>query len=221
MLILLTRAMSNSSIKLWGNFFKGNTGLVGGGGLAISTITLSNLYPINNMISILNTSFVNNLGLYGGGISIDGSSVSKIEQFNSFNCINCIFEENSAQIVAAVSVASTDKGSQFITDTCFTDSKFKNNIIVIKFVSGSLNGNQNGACYITEVQVTFAGTTNFTGNNGTALLTCIICGMQSLHALLCIIFILIPPPTILSLETILFSMDFFANTPLNWYYNRL
>ena len=79
------------------------------------------------MISILNTSFVNNLGLYGGGISIDGSSVSKIEQFNSFNCVNCIFEENSAQIVAAVSVASTDKGSQFITDTCFTDSKFKNN----------------------------------------------------------------------------------------------
>ena len=168
MLILLTRAMSNSSIKLWGNLFKGNTGLVGGGGLAVSTTTLSNLYPINNMIKILNTSFVNNLGLYGGGISIDGSCISKIEQFNSFDCVNCIFEENSAQIGAAVSVASTDKGSQFITDTCFTDSKFKNNI-VIKYVSGILNGNQNGAFYITEVHVTFAGTTNFTGNNGTAL----------------------------------------------------
>ena len=43
-------------------------------------------------------------------------------------------------------------------------------------------------------------------------------------AFLCMIFILIPPPTILILEPILtklFSMDCFTSTPPKWYYNRL
>ena len=43
-------------------------------------------------------------------------------------------------------------------------------------------------------------------------------------AFLCMIFILIPPPTILILEPILtklFSMDCFTRTPPKWYYNRL
>ena len=43
-------------------------------------------------------------------------------------------------------------------------------------------------------------------------------------AFLCMIFILIPPPTILILEPILtklFSMDCFTNTAPMWYYNRL
>ena len=43
-------------------------------------------------------------------------------------------------------------------------------------------------------------------------------------AFLCMIFILIPPPTILILEPILtklFSMDCFTSTPPMWYYNRL
>ena len=42
--------------------------------------------------------------------------------------------------------------------------------------------------------------------------------------LFCMIFILIPPPTILILEPILtklFSMDCFTSTPPKWYYNRL
>ena len=46
----------------------------------------------------------------------------------------------------------------------------------------------------------------------------------ALPAFLCMIFILIPPPTILILEPILtklFSMDCFTSTPPKWYYNRL
>ena len=41
--------------------------------------------------------------------------------------------------------------------------------MIVDSVSGTLNGYQNGAFLITEVQVTFAGMNNFTGNNGTAL----------------------------------------------------
>ena len=39
--------------------------------------------------------------------------------------------------------------------------------MIVDSISGTLDGFQNGAFLITEVQVTFAGLTNFTGNNGT------------------------------------------------------
>ena len=50
------------------------------------------------------------------------------------------------------------------------------------------------------------------------------CSLQYVPALLCVIFILIPPPSILLLEPILtklFSINFFTESRVKWKYNRL
>ena len=109
---------------------------------------------------------------YGGGLSTYASSVRYVEHYNHFNCTNCHFESNSAQCGAAVSASRgilTRDGSKYINQVCFIDCKFKNNVVIFESISSILDGNQNGAFFISEVEVTFAGTTNFIGNNGTAL----------------------------------------------------
>ena len=129
----------------------------------------------NNTINVSNSSFDGNIASYGtgGGLSIHAFFVHmKIKKFNQFKCMGCHFMNNSAQGGAAVSASHgvfIKDGSSLINQIRFIDCNFENNLVIVDSISGTLDGYQNGAFLITEVQVTFAGVINFTGNNGTAL----------------------------------------------------
>ena len=173
-LICVSGNTSNNKIQIFNNFFIGNKVSVGGGGLDVGYTTYRNspYHPTNNKVFVLNSSFIGNNASYGGGLSTYASSVGDVEHYNQFNCMNCHFENNSARFGAAVSTSRgifTRDGSKYINQVRFTDSKFENNVVIFESISSILDGNQNGAFFISEVKVTFAGTTSFTGNIGTAL----------------------------------------------------
>ena len=168
-LICVSGSTSNSKIRIFNNSFIDNNATAGGGGLDVGYTTYN---PTNNTVTVLNSSFIGNIASYGGGLSTYTSSVRHVEHYNHFNCINCLFESNSAQCGAAVSASRgifTRYGSKYVNQVCFTNCTFKNNVVTFESISSILDGNQNGAFFISEVEVTFAGETNFTGNNGTAL----------------------------------------------------
>ena len=171
-LISVSGSASNSRILILNSKFIGNKVSAGGGGLDIGYNTYHESFPTNNTVTVLNSSFIGNIAGFGGGLSTYASSVRKIKHYNHFDCINCLFVNNSAQCGAAVSASRgvfTKDGSMFINRVYFTDCKFESNIVIFKSITSILDGNQNGAFFISEITVTFSGTTNFTGNNGTAL----------------------------------------------------
>ena len=172
MLLLVKGSASNNLIQILSNSFIGNNATAGGGGLEMDFTTYRKIPPTNNSVFVSNSYFIGNIALYGGGLSTYATSVRYVKHYNHFNCTNCHFERNSAQCGAAV-ITSRDisEGLDYVTQARFTDSKFENNSILMLFksISSTLDGNQHGAFLISEFEVTFAGTTNFTGNNGTAL----------------------------------------------------
>ena len=171
-LICVSGSASNNRILILNSKFIGNKVSAGGGGIDMGYTTYKEPCPTKNTVTVLNSLFIDNIAGYGGGLSTYASSVRKIEHYNYFDCINCLFVNNSAQCGAAVSASRgvfTKYGSKFINRVYFTDCKFEGNIVIFKSITSILDGNQNGAFFISEVTVTFSGTTNFTGNNGTAL----------------------------------------------------
>ena len=130
-------------------------------------------------ISISNSFFIGNVASFGGGLSTFTASISynQLHAHNHFRCVNCQFKRNTARGGAAVNIGRDifrNDGSQYIMIPWFEDSIIENNTVVFDSTvadgntqSGASDGN--GAFFVSEVDVTFAGTTNFTKNNGTAL----------------------------------------------------
>ena len=167
----VTRSTSNSKIKILNNSFLSNTVLVSGGGLEISYVAYGHTVPVNNTCSIINSSFINNTASSGGGLFTYSSSIrhhiNHTDQYNKLSCKNCLFEGNSAPCGAAVSVTCglfSKKGTKSINRVFFNECIFKNNMVITKS-----NVDSNGAFFISKVGVTFTDTTDFTGNDGTAL----------------------------------------------------
>ena len=91
-------------------------------------------------------------------------------RYNILKCIKCRFERNSARCGAAVSVTRglfSKDGHKNINRLYFIECIFRSNVVIFKSIN--VAGNKDGTVFISEVQVTFGRTTDFTGNNGTAL----------------------------------------------------
>ena len=176
--ITVIKNVSNNIINILNNSFINNRVTGNGGGLEIGYNIYKNTLPMSNTINVINSSFIGNIASYGtgGGLSTYAFFIhfahAGIKHYNQLKCINCLFENNSAQGGAAVSASHRVfpiKYNLYINQIRFTDCEFVNNMVIVDSISNILDGYQNGAFLITEVQVTLAGMTNFTGNNGTAL----------------------------------------------------
>ena len=162
---------SNSMIKILNNSFIANTASADGGGLQIRYSAHNDFFPSNNTCIVLSSFFVSNTATNGGGLSTYSSSLEDFKhRYNTLKCIKCRFESNSARCGAAVSVTSgifLKYGPKNINRVYFLDCIFRSNVVIFKSIN--VAGNKNGAFFISEVEVIFEGTTDFTGNNGTAL----------------------------------------------------
>ena len=170
---------SNNTIQILNSHFINNSVLAGGGGVDTGYTTSNISHPTNNNISISNSFFIGNVASFGGGLSTFTASISynQLHAHNHFRCVNCQFKRNTARGGAAVNIGRDifrNDGSQYIMIPWFEDSIIENNTVVFDSTvadgntqSGASDGN--GAFFVSEVDVTFAGTTNFTKNNGTAL----------------------------------------------------
>ena len=188
-LIYVSGNTSHNRISILNSHFINNKVLAGGGGIDTGYTTSKNFnnkisyptnneisYPTNNTISISNSSFIGNAASFGGGLSTFTASISYNAPHarNHFYCDNCQFKRNTARGGAAVNIGRDifrNDGSQYIMIPLFENSIIENNTVVFvaddNTQSGASDGN--GAFFVSEVDVTFEGTTNFTKNNGTAL----------------------------------------------------
>ena len=175
----MSGSASNNTIQILNSHFINNSVLAGGGGVDTGYTTSNISHPTNNNISISNSFFIGNVASFGGGLSTFTASISynQLHAHNHFRCVNCQFKRNTARGGAAVNIGRDifrNDGSQYIMIPWFEDSIIENNTVVFDSTvadgntqSGASDGN--GAFFVSEVDVTFAGTTNFTKNNGTAL----------------------------------------------------
>ena len=180
-LICVSGSTSHNRISILNSHFINNKVLAGGGGVDMGYTTYKKpAYPTNNNISISQSYFKNNSASFGGGLSIFSASIGFNDKHahNNFTCIECYFDTNTANGGAAVNIGQDifkNNGAQSIIRIQFINSIIENNMVIFKnsAFNYSSNGNGasdgNGAFFVSEVDVEFGGTTNFTGNNGTAL----------------------------------------------------
>ena len=180
-LICVSGSISHNRISILNSHFSNNKVLAGGGGLDMGYTTYKMpAYPTNNNIYISQSYFKNNSASFGGGLSVFAASIGFNDKHahNNFMCTECYFDANTANGGAAVNIGQDifkNNGAQFIIRIQFINSVIENNIMIFhnSVFSNSSNGNGasdgNGAFFVSEVDVKFGGTTNFTGNNGTAL----------------------------------------------------
>ena len=173
-LVYVVGNASHNEITLLNNRFIGNTVLAGGGGIGTGYTTSKYFYPTYNKIIISNSSFIGNQASFGGGLSTFTASISYNDRHahNHLNCRSCQFRRNTACGGAAVNIGSDifrNDGTQYIMIPWFVDSMIENNYIssVKDDNAGASDGN--GAFFVSEVDVTFAGLTVFSENSGTAL----------------------------------------------------
>ena len=177
-LVYVVGNASRNEINLLNNHFINNTVLAGGGGIDTGYTTLKFSYPTNNTINITNSSFIGNQASFGGGLSMFTASISYSENHanNYFKCKYCEFKRNTACGGAAVNMGRgifKNDGSQNIMIPWFVDSVIMDNTVICDS-SSVTDGNTgasygNGAFFVSELDVTFAKSTIFSGNNGTAL----------------------------------------------------
>ena len=180
-LICVSGSISHNRISILNSHFINNNVLAGGGGVDMGYTTYKMpAYPTNNSIFVSQSYFKGNSASFGGGLSIFSASIGFNDKHahNNFTCTECYFDANTANGGAAVNIGLDifkNRGAQFIIRIQFINSTIENNMVIFNnsVFSNSSNGNGasdgNGAFFVSEVDVEFGGTTNFTGNNGTAL----------------------------------------------------
>ena len=183
-LICVSGNTSHSSIQISNSNFTGNKVLAGGGGLDMgyTTYVKSSVYPTRNVVSISQSYFINNSASFGGGVSMFAASIRFIDEHahNDIVFTECYFDTNSASGGAAVNIGQDifkNNGEQHIVLIVFINCTIENNMVIfgnsssvfknLQQANGASDGN--GAFFVSDVYVKFKGTTQFKGNNGTAL----------------------------------------------------
>ena len=151
----------------------------GGAGMATGIAQYSGGISTNNNVTVNETSFIGNNGIYGGGVLVYCNAMDPekpLQEYNYVHFIKSRWVGNSGTVSPAVEVEPNFKSQQysaFTTKVIFEDCSYTNNIIRRHYnssVTPSYTFNEGiGVFIITRLTVHFRGNNTFTGNSGTAL----------------------------------------------------
>ena len=164
---------SNCNLFVSESEFIGNHAEVyGGGGTNVGFTTIDSFPKKHvrpkNSITFGSVLFKGNVGYFGGGASVFGSSSDPIKSAVKSNSVlfeNCYFIHNSATRGAAVDVrpyVAMEHGTIF-TSVIFSNVTFTENFPT------QLDSNENSVFWSSEVMINFDGDVTFTNNKATAL----------------------------------------------------
>ena len=191
--ITLTRCRFFDNIALWGAgmhvqfinsaqqnrlilqdcHFENNRSPTLGGG-AMNIIHRSQSLEWNEVIAE-NTRFFHNSAQFGGGIALYTKPNMETNNYSQvFTFRNCIWRDNEAMFGSAMDVFSTPSNSfpyGFEIKILFIDCGFINNIVVHKYMNTSESQYREGkgALTVTAHSIQLEGSSEFYGNNGTAV----------------------------------------------------
>ena len=151
----------------------------GGAGMATGIAQYSGDTSTNNNVTVNETSFIGNNGIYGGGVLVYCNAMDPEKPLQAYNYVHFIKSRwvgNSGTVSPAVEVEPNFKSQQysaFTTKVIFEDCSYTNNSIRRHYnssVTPSYTFNEGiGVFIITRLTVHFRGNNTFTGNSGTAL----------------------------------------------------
>ena len=150
----------------------------GGGGADVGYIYFlpHSIYPRENKVNFSNCNFTDNQALFGGGLAFFSSSGTLENLNNSATFGGCKWTHNRARFGSAVDVSThswkTSVNMGYLPTLQFRDSLFWENYVINigrQHDLYSFYKRGNGAFLSTELTISFAGTVNFTNNNGSAL----------------------------------------------------
>uniref|UniRef100_A0A1X7TB60 Right handed beta helix domain-containing protein n=1 Tax=Amphimedon queenslandica TaxID=400682 RepID=A0A1X7TB60_AMPQE len=149
----------------------------GGAGMAIGIAHRNSSYvSADNNITVVGTTFSNNVGNYASGVLIYCNALSHdepIKFYNYVHFINSIWDSNNGTAIEIEPNYKSQYFTEFTTKTIFEDCKFANNAIMKQYnytkTSFYTFSEGIGAFVITKLTVYFKGTNSFNDNKGTAL----------------------------------------------------
>ena len=165
--------------------FRGNTAykingsVDGGGGGALVGYQFQNTehHPNHNVIRFENCSFVGNIAFStGGGVNFISGYTNSIDAQNQLYFVNCSWIGNFGRYGSAVDISPHRwliLGVGYLPIPLFENCEFTGNLVTDndyhfgRFWDVKLRGN--GALLATVFSIRFAGKTNFTNNNGSAI----------------------------------------------------
>ena len=170
---------SKNNISVHDSLFTMNTAseLAGGGAnVGFTTDTVKNsIAPWRNYIEFSRTNFTDNIGLYGGGMSVFIASVLSFNENDKNEIVirDCQFHRNQATGGTALDISPDtlkSYGQQFVGNVTVENCNFTNNTVESATQQYSTIGNvNNGAVYISKIYVAFCKDVWFVGNTNTAL----------------------------------------------------
>ena len=167
--------VKNNHFAIENTSFHDNTGLLAGGGVRMGNLLQRGASDPLNTFTFDICSFMNNSAIWGGGMSLYGTSV-----LCRINCANhktqFIFNrstwcENKGTVGAALATMLADQnnvqiGPEIPYSITFTHCSFSSNLVV-KLYEGVTIGE--GTLFSDQVRLIFQGTTSFRNNTNTAL----------------------------------------------------
>ena len=168
--------VTNNHFAFKNTSFHDNTGILAGGGVRIGNLLQRGAGdPLNTFTFDDNCSFVNNSAIWGGGMSLYGTSVlcqvncDKYKTQFFFN--RCIWLDNNGTVGAALATMLVNQndvqiGPEMPYSISFKDCSFPRNQVV-KIDEGVMIGE--GALFSDQVPLIFQGSTLFEENTNTAL----------------------------------------------------
>lgn len=168
--------VKNNRFEIKSTSFHNNTGILAGGGVRVGNLRQGGAGdPLNTFTFDNSCSIVNNSAIWGGGMSLYGTSVlCKVncdEHKNRFIFNRCTWLDNEGTVGAALAVMLANQndvltGPEMPYSISFKDCTFSRNQ-VNKLDEGVMIGE--GALFSDQVRLIFQGSTLFKENTNTAL----------------------------------------------------
>ena len=167
--------VNNIHFAIENTSFQDNTGLLAGGGVRMGNLLTRGGSDFLNTFTFDNCSFVNNSAIWGGGMSLYGTSVlcriNCAKHTTQFFFYRCTWSGNSGTVGAALATMLADQndvqiGPEMPYSISFNECLFSSNQ-VIKLDKGIIIGE--GALFSDQVPLIFQGTALFSNNTNTAL----------------------------------------------------
>lgn len=176
--LFLNSAQNNELNVLHSCFEENRTPTRSGGGVDLGYIFHNNELPEGNHMIFKDTIFFNNSASFGGGVAIQSSpNIGSRVVENNFIFIECFWERNRAFFSAAIDISMHTHHTfphGFLSNALFIDCNFKENVVNYGVTTWSNQSTMQyqvgrGVFLATAYTIQFEGSTNFSGNNGTAL----------------------------------------------------
>ena len=167
--------VKNIHFAIENSWFQDNNGLLAGGGVRMGNLLERGASDPLNTFTFNNCSFVNNSAIWGGGMSLYGTSVlcriNCAKHTTQFSFNHSTWSGNNGTVGAALATMLADQndvqiGPEMPYSISFKDCLFSSNQVV-KLDKGIIIGE--GALFSDQVPLIFQGTALFSNNTNTAL----------------------------------------------------